>query len=490
MKSCKLFIIFLCISTIASAQLYIDTPTTIHLPATWATNNYMDTFQGKLVFLTSDPVSGNEIRTYDGNSLATIETHSGSDNGVWILANRAGFATSINDTLYYSGMAQPQQLRRRIYKWDGVNTPTPMTDTNNKVYDEVEVITNLNGKLYFVAYAPGTSTESFFVYDPQYNTATKLSHPNGAISLSPYRIGTHNNKIYLSETGFGDLYEYDPATTNWKTIFSGLETKNLTSYGSKLYFLSGTNRSLLYCYDGTTVKNVAGSTDVYSARHPHMKDLVAYNGKIYFWGDTTTQTGYLNIYNFDTATQQVTKLSSVQALSYDPNTNDQHGLFLQYNGKIYAAAKDAMIRFDDNKADTMLPFYFVPFNMSVYKNELYMTGTIDSGNTFGIYQLNDTLVHGPVSIVNVNSFTGKVTMYPNPANDYIEFEMTLKQETNIRLQVLDMAGRTVLVQPSATCSKGTTRMSLALHNLTAGSYFIVLTDNSNGMLWSGKLIRQ
>jgi len=68
----------------------------------------------------------------------------------------------------------------------------------------------------------------------------------------------------------------------------------------------------------------------------------------------------------------------------------------------------------------------------------------------------------------------KMLLFPNPAKDFINLKFSIrKQETKIRIEVLDTKGATVpVIMPELKNMPGEYQIRINLSNLTAGTYYL------------------
>lgn len=74
---------------------------------------------------------------------------------------------------------------------------------------------------------------------------------------------------------------------------------------------------------------------------------------------------------------------------------------------------------------------------------------------------------------------GAFSLYPNPASDQVQFNLTAAASENGRIEVLDIAGRTLFVQSIAA---GVVSGSIDVSDLVSGSYMIKLDVNGNSYI--------
>lgn len=83
-------------------------------------------------------------------------------------------------------------------------------------------------------------------------------------------------------------------------------------------------------------------------------------------------------------------------------------------------------------------------------------------------------------IVSVQDITAlkDIQVYPNPATDFLRVEFNLKNETNIKLEILDVVGNNILTQNLGFTKKGLRSFNLDLNGIAPGIYMLsIKADN-------------
>ena len=208
--------------------------------------------------------------------------------------------------------------------------------------------------------------------------------------------------------------------------------------------------------------------------------ILAAHGRIYFWLNATLS-------YYDTTNGQVASAPGLKPLS--GSTRFFH---LEHQNKIYFNDGKMLVRYDGTKADTMLPFNFGSYGMTVFNNDIYVAGVGYGLDTFMLYKLNDTLVPGTppgVSIQSIN-FKGDIQLYPNPTSGNTNLKIRLDNATSLTAMVNDITGKTVYKTTPALYSSGQSEIELPVKDLPAGTYVVSLVNSYGTILWSGKLMRQ
>jgi ELWxxDGT repeat protein len=395
--------------------------------------------------------------------------------GVYAATNTPGARsgatmTASNNTLYLNGgftwflgfHSDLWQFDPSISQWRSVKGNAGVNTLGNYGFREVESVSNLPGargqnsfvtisnKLFLfggrgynaVSSAGDESRNDLWSYNTSTNNWTWLNGPSGKEKYGEYgtqgiasatnkpgdRIGSSmaaiNNKVYLfggdakraysNEGGSNDLWEYDPATNNWKFL-KGSSTFTLPeSYGTqgvsnssnlpgagsrstmwslngKIYLFGGNRngfRNDLWVYDPVTNNwtwlkgpNTANQPGVYGTKGLPASSNVpgaryaaggfVYNSKLYLCGgegfNSSSSTGYLNdLWEYDPTTNNWTWIAGDDAV----NT-------LGVYGTLGVAAV------------TNTPGARINPNVEVIGNKMYLFGNFGYGSSGGAKLLND-----------------------------------------------------------------------------------------------------
>lgn len=106
-----------------------------------------------------------------------------------------------------------------------------------------------------------------------------------------------------------------------------------------------------------------------------------------------------------------------------------------------------------------------------------------NGEAFGLWVAlpsGGNLIPLPLSTgINEKSNNGKITAYPNPANEMITFVAENEWQANTLVTITDIGGRVVMTQ-TINGSNGLSKINLNVSNLEAGMYFANLSaENMN-----------
>lgn len=86
-----------------------------------------------------------------------------------------------------------------------------------------------------------------------------------------------------------------------------------------------------------------------------------------------------------------------------------------------------------------------------------------------------------ITITGINPFLAantSISVYPNPATDFINIQFSLKEAAKADVKIFDLNGRLVLVQSSQSKISGTQNLKVSLASLPPNTYFVRLTVNN------------
>jgi hypothetical protein len=111
--------------------------------------------------------------------------------------------------------------------------------------------------------------------------------------------------------------------------------------------------------------------------------------------------------------------------------------------------------------------------------DLKMVGWIEKPNPpFQVFQAQNFVMTSATGIFEMSPNVSAIDIYPSPATDYTQVDITLTGSEKIRLILMDATGRTV-EKRNITAAAGTTTERFELSGLSAGVYHIAVTDSRN-----------
>ena len=403
---------------------------------------------------------GTELWVSDGTEAGTVfvkDIRVGSTASAGI-----GFWFEYNNALYFSANNGGGSV---LHKTDGTEIGTVETGDPGLFgaitvgSDIYAVNTPAGNKLWrftgdnTAAAAPGSGNESI----PGFN----IIEFNGNILMYASLTST------VEANGI-ELHQYDPNTGIFslvKDVNAGTgnsSIQNFVSTGTKVYFRTGSNA--IWETDGTNAGTLE-VTAVTNAGIGGITELYAWDGKIFFEGDTGASNDQLWVY--DPIADTVTNLSNITGSvetggnNHDPSDYAPLGDFLFYAGEVADDTRQWLFRTDGTTSERINDVIFDIDDLVVLNDELYFEG--DDGNTGNeLYKASQTTLSNGETILEI------VNMYPNPAKDHVMFSQNMVGKT---YTIFDAAGKQL--------SKGTLNSDRLDLNLASGLYLIrVKSDNS------------
>jgi hypothetical protein len=132
-------------------------------------------------------------------------------------------------------------------------------------------------------------------------------------------------------------------------------------------------------------------------------------------------------------------------------------------------------------------FYELQYNGGVANGHMYVTTVNEAGNTFstmwnydGTYNFDEasasSLVNTVVGIEEVNLSAG-VSVYPNPANDFINVAYGLTNNSVVSVDVINILGERVMTEYVGSQTAGNYTSRIDVSDLSAGVYMLNVTIN-------------
>lgn len=87
---------------------------------------------------------------------------------------------------------------------------------------------------------------------------------------------------------------------------------------------------------------------------------------------------------------------------------------------------------------------------------------------------------------SVNSITERdalhLNVYPNPASDYLTVSFSLESSSVVKIELVDITGKTVEVLNSGRYQQGSNSISVNLSNIQPGRYFVHVSGNNRSQV--------
>ncbi len=439
-------------------------------------------FNNKLYFFASDGSSGVELWSYNGTkNTLEHDIYNGSKDCTGYVSNLK--SAVLNGKMYFPADNGTSGLE--LFSYDGVNKPVLVSDIRGGLDgSKITELIVLNDKLYFNA-DNGTNGLELWEHDPATGQTSQVSFINTAAQGGvPRKLTAANGRVYftaIDPAAGRELFEYNPSTTTVKMvsdIYPGTASGDpdcLTELNGKLYFTARTvdyGREL-HMYNGSTVQRLTdyypGATDGTSIALDGLSTLGAIGNSIYIAGDDGTNGFQLSKY--DVATNTASFVAMI-----DPSGKSYPAGFIYYANKIFFTADDGThgreLWMLDGKnppviiadINTNASVSTAPAGMVVYNNDLYFTAYGDYGNE--LYKLSDAKAG-----IADRSISGEVKAYPNPAFDFLHIQLSLVQNEELFVRLIDATGRTAITSKSATYGVERNEITIPLSDLPAGMYY-------------------
>lgn len=314
-------------------------------------------------------------------------------------SNPEGFFNA-GSNMYFIARVGPS-LVHQLWKTDGTPGNTIMLRDSmitTNLGDVLNVRADVNGTIFFTKELNGSSSSS---------TSTELWKTDGTPA------GTVLITTLSHQQGGG----------------SGGSLKNFTAVGNKLFFSMGQNNGReLWVSDGTAggtteVIDLAPGT-VSGIQAPGVVDqpMIAYNGKLYFSGNTTT--GNTELYSSDGTAGGTVLVQEINPSTLMSGGSDPSGFFI-YNNELYFWADDGtsnsssgLWKTDGTTTVKVFQNAYSSGNATLFKNEIFFSNGIDlwksNGTTAGTTMVNDSAGGSIIGANNDYIFTVYSKFIPTP----------------------------------------------------------------------------
>jgi len=385
------------------------------------------TFNNAIYFYADDSSGSNTGGTDYGKELWITD---GSNGGTTFVKDiRTGTANSaianffeFNGKLYFTAFSTSSEL----WTSNGTEAGTTLVDLMPSITGESpQRFVELGGLAYFtVGGQPDPNSTNKLIEwdgnDTSTNPAVQVADVGAGYEIILSELVALNNKLLMymnystdDATIGNELYEYDPATDSFNLIkdITGDATdssiSNLTVVGNEVYFEA---LDVLWKTDGTTV----GTNSVSAAASlTGVTSFFEWNGKLYFEGDTGTSGDQLWVY--DPIGDTITNISNVTGGTVnDHNPSDYAALngYLYYGGQVADDTAKYLFRTNGTITERLSSTINAINDLAVLNDVLYFQGNDGiSGNE--LYKLD------PTTLAVGDNKLEIVSVYPNPASDYL-----------------------------------------------------------------------
>jgi transforming growth factor-beta-induced protein len=101
---------------------------------------------------------------------------------------------------------------------------------------------------------------------------------------------------------------------------------------------------------------------------------------------------------------------------------------------------------------------------------------IDTDN--GVVHVIDAVLTPSTGIRDIVTETVDVSIYPNPASDFINVKYELESASEIRLEMYDMTGQQVRIQDEGFSYEGTYNVEVPVNDLKSGMYLLIINTGN------------
>jgi hypothetical protein len=183
--------------------------------------------------------------------------------------------------------------------------------------------------------------------------------------------------------------------------------------------------------------------------------------EIYSYWDTST-TSWINYYKYE--------------YTYDTNNNVTSEIYSLWDTSTTSwifADKDEYTYDLTVSIDNVL----APYNMYVGSNNPILS-YFNYNYNGSDFVLDMKEIYYYSDITGINEFTDdyNVSIYPNPANDYLMINTTINE--NLKIEIYTIRGQSVM---STECTNNISQMRIDISQLPAGIYFIRIANNQNNI---------
>jgi hypothetical protein len=111
--------------------------------------------------------------------------------------------------------------------------------------------------------------------------------------------------------------------------------------------------------------------------------------------------------------------------------------------------------------------------------DLMMMGWLQSPNgTKQVYQASNFVLDVTAGIYEMSKSINSILFYPNPASDFVNVEISLNTAEQIKMQLMDVQGKTIEVKNNKL-NAGVNTVKFDVNKLPAGTYNVAVSDSKN-----------
>jgi len=292
--------------------------------------------------------------------------------------------------------------------------------------------------------------------------------------LSSSKTTTFTNKVYVLDSATSShTMPYSESFENAATFASEWTAVNRNSDAADWQNVSTTNYTGNNCVSIANHNAIAPSTDdlISPAFDLSATASNTLTFRLHFATRTSTNSDKLEVFVSNNCGQTWFSVYSKSGTTLRTVTNNINGS----NTPAPASTewREEKINIDDSYLTAKTRFRF--------------TFTSGGGNNIFVDDIN---ING-ISTVGIkeNSAIASVKLFPNPANDVLNLNYTLKNKTGIQLEMTDVLGKLISSQTIDNTIEGENRTSFNTSQLKNGVYFLQMKQNG-AVIYSSKFIKQ
>jgi hypothetical protein len=444
--------------------------------------SFVAVFNDRLIFSAWDDTATHLYACDKQERITKYKYNIDSTNAPWYM--HPHYAAQLGDTLYYTQDFDLLQEERRLYAWNGIDSPRNLLADRPDIEDPTEPVA-INEKIIFTARNSTTWNYQLWQYTPATGSLDNLG-------AGGYYKTWYKDKLYFTRPmgGTGDeLYAFDLATRTATLILSippnpgGTGIYELTVVDDKLFFVVKRADTLqLYSYNGTGT--AAQCTDIPGAfgssyalfRRPY---FAHFNGSIYL---PVQQGSTASIWAYHIATG-----AAKEVLTF-PFDYTNIGGIIPYRDKLVIGIAQSyhyglMLFAPQTGAYEIMPppagtQIFGSYNPTVFNDMLYFSA-YDNLYGWELFRYDDVKRNIPEEI----------TLYPNPATTHTYIRTGSVIEQTLSAVITDVAGCKVYGKLLGTYPAGTHDIEIPLQHVAAGMYILSVFEKTKGKVLTAKLVK-
>jgi ELWxxDGT repeat protein len=442
---------------------------------------YLMVYNNQLIFTYDDGVNGLELWTSDGTAAGTNLL-----KDIWegSLSALPRFYTECNGLLFFQ--ASTPTRAEGLWVTDGTADGTHMV-MNIYANSLIDKFVSYNNNIYFQGNAGG----GYGMWKSDGTEAGTVLIQPGNFGNGTGRYAICNNKFYFSgsdQDNGPEIWESDGTDLGTHILADiypdafGSETSEFFCFQNMVFFSAnnGTDGQELYVTDGTEAGTHIVSDINPAAAESYPEHMMVLNNEVYFFAFNGTTVGLYKTDGTNAGTELISAITGFSDVSYAYAFDNKIYFYANagnpYSLQLFKSDGTASGTFAITPAVTSIEY--PDLNFIGYNDELYLPAN---------YAINGVelckLANSPDFVSENNKSSLEVfSLYPNPANDFLEIKNNSTSPI-VQIDLLDMMGNTVMsTQMSASLNK-----RLDLTNIAAGNYQVVIKNNES--VYSLKLVK-